>query len=173
MDANIWKDGKSETQNVSDAKNFRQEMLNLNYIWFFRIKEFIFKTIQKYAPKGSSQLPITGVSGDLMPSSDVCGHLCIRGIYNLYINSYRPIQISYLKVKHSAIKRQPEPMYRRALQFLWMCDPPGKNMVYQCNSGILLYSEFRTVLLAIKFRRVKPIKAYSTSFDCYLCAHGI
>lgn len=44
---------------MSDPKNFRQGIFNLNYIWFFRIKEFIFKTIHKYVPNGSSQLPIT------------------------------------------------------------------------------------------------------------------
>lgn len=83
------KDGKSKTPNVSDLNNFRQGILYLNYIWFFRIKEFIFKTIYKYAPSGSSELPITWVSGDPMTSSDVCVHLYGYGIYNLYRNPHR------------------------------------------------------------------------------------
>lgn len=96
-------------------------------------------------------------------------------LYIQFVHKLTQAHINILSENEaSAIKRQQEPMYQRALQFLWTCDHLGNYTVYQeCKSDILLHSEFRTVILAIKFRRVKPIKAYSTSFDSYLCAHGI
>lgn len=64
-------------------------------------------------------------------------------------------------------------MYQRAPQFFWMCGPLRDNMVYEEISHILLYSESRTALLAINFRRVKAIEAYSASSDRYLGTHGM
>lgn len=101
-------DGKSETQNVSDPKNFRQGIFNLNYILFFRIEEFIFKTIHKYASNSKFKLPRTWVilRGDPIASSDVCGHLSPTiGEHNLDMNSHKHTHTYfYLKIKQGTVR---------------------------------------------------------------------